>query len=172
MDDRDGGAAMYDDYRRGGNVFGSFVLGGLLGALIGLLFAPRSGRETREMIAERGQEYLDQAMDTYEDGREKLVEAYSATTGTATERAEDLKVKVDDARTALKERVDEASVAARSKVTEIGKDARAGIKTGAAAAKSGIDVATEKTKGALDFVAEKAASAGSAVEDAPAEPTA
>lgn len=158
-----GVCGMYDDYRRGSS-FGAFLLGGLLGALIGLLFAPRSGKATREMIAERGQEYLDTAMDSYDDGRDKLVEAFSVVKGTAAERAEELKGKVDEVSEALKGKVDEASVVARSKVTELGKDARAGIKTGAAAAKTGVDVATEKTKEALEFVAEKAA-------EAPAEPT-
>jgi gas vesicle protein len=159
---------MYDDYRHGSS-FGAFVLGGLLGAVLALLFAPRSGKETREMIAERGQEYLDGAMDTYEDGREKLVDAYSAATSSAAERAEDLKVKVDEVNEALKVKVDEAAVAARSKVTEFGKDARAGIKTGSAAAKTGVDVASEKAKEALEFVAEKAATAAT-VAEVPAEP--
>jgi gas vesicle protein len=151
-----GVCGMYE-YRHGGSAFGAFVLGGLVGALIGMLFAPRSGKETREMLAERGQEYLDGAKDMYDDGREKLVEAYSAAKGTAAERAEELKGKVDEVSETLKSKVDEASVAARSKVTEFGKDARAGIRTGTAAAKTGIDVASEKTKDALEFVAEKAA---------------
>jgi len=165
---------MYDDYRRGGSAFGAFLLGGMIGALIGLLFAPRSGKETREMIAERGQEYLDTAMDTYDDGREKLTEAFSVAVGTTAERAEELKGKVDEVSEALKVKVDEASVVARSKVTELGKDARAGIKTGTAAAKTGVDVASEKAKEALEFVAEKAAVAAPAAEGAEvaAEPTA
>ena len=50
---------MYDGYyRRGGSVFGAFLLGGLVGAVLGLLFAPRSGKETRDMIAEQGRRVL------------------------------------------------------------------------------------------------------------------
>lgn len=164
-----GVCGMYE-YRRGGSKFGAFVLGGLVGALIGMLFAPRSGKETREMLAERGQEYLDSAMDVYDDGRDKLVEAFSAAKGTTAGRAEELKGKVDEFNETLKAKVDEASVAAGAKAEDLGKGAAAGIKTGAAAAKTGIDVASEKTKDALEFVAEKAAAAP-VVEAAP-EPTA
>ena len=55
---------MADD--RGGNASGvilSFLLGGLVGAALATLFAPRSGRETREMLGERLRE-------TAEKGRE------------------------------------------------------------------------------------------------------
>ena len=36
----------------------SFVIGGLIGAGLGFLFAPRTGRETREKIRERGENHL------------------------------------------------------------------------------------------------------------------
>jgi gas vesicle protein len=46
----------------------AFILGGLTGAALAILYAPRSGRETREMLseklregAERGRELKDQA---------------------------------------------------------------------------------------------------------------
>jgi gas vesicle protein len=58
---------MNDD--RGSNASGvilSFLLGGLTGAALAVLFAPRSGRETRDMLgeklregAERGKEFRD-----------------------------------------------------------------------------------------------------------------
>jgi gas vesicle protein len=146
---------MYDHHRRGGNVFGAFLFGGLVGAILGLLFAPRSGRETREILVERGQEYLDEAKDTYGDGREKLVEVYSTAKGVVGEKAVEYKDRVGEVADVVKEKIDEGSHVVRSKVTELGKEARAGIKSGAEAAKSAVDVTGEKAKDALEFVAEK-----------------
>lgn len=45
----------------GGTKFSYFLVGLGIGTVIGLLFAPRAGRETREMLtekAEEGREYL------------------------------------------------------------------------------------------------------------------
>ena len=39
--------------RDGGSAFMAFILGGLTGAALALLYAPRSGRETREMLNEK-----------------------------------------------------------------------------------------------------------------------
>ena len=123
------------------------------------LFAPRPGKDTRDMLASRGLDYLDQAKGTYEDGRGRLVEVYSTARGTAADKAEELKGRVDETRDVLKERVDEASSNVRARVTEVGRDARTGVRTGASAAKHGIDVASEKAKDALGTIAEKAAPA-------------
>ena len=58
-DDRD-----YDDRDSGASsVILAFLLGGLTGAAIALLYAPRSGKETRDMLSERVRE-------TTERGRE------------------------------------------------------------------------------------------------------
>jgi gas vesicle protein len=157
---------MYDHHGRGGNVFGAFLFGGLVGAILGLLFAPRSGRETREILVDRGQEYLDEAKGTYDDGREKLVEAYSTAKDVVADKAVEYKGRVGEVADVVKEKIDEGSQVVRAKVTELGKEARAGIKSGAEAAKSAVDVTGDKAKDALEFVAEKTAESGAA----PAEP--
>ncbi len=46
-DDRDSGAST---------VILSFLLGGLAGAALAILFAPRSGKETRELLSEKWRE--------------------------------------------------------------------------------------------------------------------
>jgi gas vesicle protein len=71
---------MSDD--RGSNASGvilSFLLGGLTGAALAILFAPRSGRETRDMLgvklregAERGKEFRERVATK---GREIVDEA-------------------------------------------------------------------------------------------------
>ncbi|MDR4988038.1 MAG: YtxH domain-containing protein [Bacteroidales bacterium] len=43
-----------------GKVFFGFVLGAAVGVAAGLLFAPASGKDTREKIKEKGKEYSDE----------------------------------------------------------------------------------------------------------------
>jgi gas vesicle protein len=53
---------MDDDYDRyehdsgSASVFLAFILGGLTGAALALLYAPRSGQETRDLLAEKVRE--------------------------------------------------------------------------------------------------------------------
>ena len=44
-----------------------FIVGGLTGAVVSLLFAPQSGEETRALIKEKGIELRDKAAATAED---------------------------------------------------------------------------------------------------------
>ncbi len=41
--------------------FGTFVIGGLVGTIVGLLVAPRPGRETRAIIADRANSFIGDA---------------------------------------------------------------------------------------------------------------
>lgn len=150
---------MYEDHRHGGGgVFGAFLLGGLIGAAFGLLFAPRAGENTRKMLVERGQGYLDQGRDVYEDGRERLVEAYSSTKDNASEKTEELKAKIDEAREKLRVQVGEGVHTASEKVGDVKVSAEKAVDRGAEAAKKGLDVAADRAQSTLDMVAEKSAS--------------
>lgn len=67
---------MSDDRGSAPGIVLSFLLGGLTGAALAVLFAPRSGRETREMLgdkfregAEKGREVRDKVVGK---GREML----------------------------------------------------------------------------------------------------
>jgi gas vesicle protein len=85
------------------------IIGGGIGAVIALLFAPKSGKELREDIAdasrkgiEKGREAASQLQDRageyYETGREKASELYQTAQGKAGEFSE--KAKAAAARTA------------------------------------------------------------------------
>ena len=50
----------------------AFVIGGLIGAGLGFLFAPRTGSETREKIKERGGESLEKLRDAVETIQERV----------------------------------------------------------------------------------------------------
>ena len=71
---------MSDDRSAGASgIILSFLLGGLTGAALAILFAPRSGRETRDMLSEKLKEGADRGRDLRErasqKGREILEDA-------------------------------------------------------------------------------------------------
>jgi gas vesicle protein len=160
---------MYD--RRGGSGFGAFLIGGLLGAVLALLFAPRSGEETREMLTEKANEYWGQAGDVYNTGVEKVTEAVDGGTVVAGEKSEQLRAKIDEARERLQEQVAKSAEVAKGKVTEAAPVVKDAVDKAAEGTKTGVDFATGKAHEGLDFVAKKATgvdeAAGKGVGDAP-----
>ena len=85
---------MASDRNDAGGYLGWFFLGGLLGAAAGLLLAPKTGRETRELIsgselARRAQavateaqgragELLDKSRELFEEQTQRLLTAFEA----------------------------------------------------------------------------------------------
>jgi gas vesicle protein len=56
-----------------------FLLGGLLGTALGLLYAPRAGKRTRQLMATEVQEVMDRAMSSIRDVQETALSAIQAT---------------------------------------------------------------------------------------------
>jgi gas vesicle protein len=52
----------------------TFVLGGAVGALVGILLAPRSGKELRGSLANRAGEARERGRETYFDAQEQMRE--------------------------------------------------------------------------------------------------
>lgn len=84
---------------------GSFILGGLIGAGIALLFAPRTGKETREFLSDKALEYWENADEVYETGRDRAVELYATGKDAAVEATEQVRSKIDAARARLMKEV-------------------------------------------------------------------
>lgn len=55
------------------NGFFAFLLGGLIGAVLGLLYAPRSGEETRQMLTDEGQELANKALTAIQDAQDSAL---------------------------------------------------------------------------------------------------
>ncbi|MGE5836144.1 MAG: YtxH domain-containing protein [Acidobacteriota bacterium] len=63
---------MSDNNNSAGTVLVAFALGAIAGAAIALLYAPRSGEETRRKLAEKAREGRDRAEQLARQGREFL----------------------------------------------------------------------------------------------------
>ena len=53
-----------------GSMMVAFVVGALTGAAVALLFAPATGEETRELLAQKARDGRDKARDAVDQGRE------------------------------------------------------------------------------------------------------
>ena len=98
-----------------GAFFAGFVVGGLVGAIMALLFAPQSGEETCTLIRDKSIELRDQAGETASEVRaraEKLAVDARA-------KAEDLRqrsqVVLEEQKTCLGEAIDTGKKALRRK---------------------------------------------------------
>jgi gas vesicle protein len=156
---------MYE--RRGGSVFGAFLLGGLIGAVLALLFAPRSGQETREILSEKANDYWGGAGEMYASGKEKVASAVDTGRQTATEKSEQLRSKIDEARGRLQDQVAKSAEVARDKIADTTPAVKGAVDKAAEGTKGGVDAAASKAHETLDFVAKKAArdDSGSAFGD-------
>ena len=143
----------------GGSGFGAFLLGGLVGAVLGLLFAPRSGEETREMLAEKANEYWGQAGEMYATGVDKVTEVgRRRARHTAAEKGEQLRAKIDEARGRLQEQVAKSAEAAKGKIAEATPAVKDAVDKAADRHQERASTfAAGKAHEGLDFVAKKAA---------------
>jgi gas vesicle protein len=76
---------MSRDGAGAGGVVLAFLVGAVAGAAVALLYAPATGRETRELLGERAREGRDRAADAAAKGRDVLNRS-RATVATALER--------------------------------------------------------------------------------------
>ncbi len=60
------------------NFFIGLVVGGVIGAVVGVLFAPKSGKELRDEIGAKADEVMSKAREEYLDKLEKTTKAYDA----------------------------------------------------------------------------------------------
>jgi gas vesicle protein len=164
------------DERRASSGFGAFLLGGLFGAAFALLLAPRTGKETREMLSEKANDYWGRAGDMYATGVDKVNGAVDTGTNAAGEKGEQLRGRIDDARSRLQSQVAKSAEAAKGKVVDATPTVKDVVDKAAEGTKSGVDFAAGKAAEGLDYVAKRAAGDGSEsaeeAEEAPKAPSA
>jgi gas vesicle protein len=73
---------------RVGGYLAAFAIGALVGTAAALLYAPRSGKETREMIAKKGRDLKGRASDALEDAAD-FIQGKKAELAAAVEAGKD-----------------------------------------------------------------------------------
>jgi gas vesicle protein len=111
-----------------GDLLKGLIVGGLIGAALGILYAPKSGKETREDIAHKTEELLNKAKEEYEKAVEKSKLAYES----ATKRLQELELSA-------KEKVGEVE----SKVTEFAHQSAETVQDNKNRLKKAIDAGVE-----------------------------
>lgn len=81
-----------------------FVVGGLTGAVVALLFAPQSGEETRALIKDKSIELRDKAQMTAEEAYARAEAAAKEARIRAEELAHEAKVRAEQLAAEVKER--------------------------------------------------------------------
>jgi gas vesicle protein len=76
---------MSDNSAGAGSVMLAFLVGAVAGAAVALLYAPATGRETRELLSDKAREGRDRASEAAARGREAILRGREAVT-TAVER--------------------------------------------------------------------------------------
>lgn len=113
---------------RNNDLLKGLLVGGLIGIALGILFAPKSGKETREDLTRKADELIVKAKEEYEKALEKSKMAYDASIN----NLKDLKVSAK-----------EKAAQAGNKVSEIAHQGAEAIGTNKNRLKMAIDAGLE-----------------------------
>lgn len=102
-----------------------FIVGGLTGAVVALLFAPQSGEETRALIKDKSIELRDKAQHTAEEALARAEAAVAEARARADELAKQLRERSKEAIEDVRERGKSAVEAVRSKAKKSDEEAPA-----------------------------------------------
>ena len=102
---------------------GGFIVGALVGTVIGgvvaLLAAPKSGKQLRDDISGELDNWIDRANDYTDYAVERGVEMYDVATGVAGEVGEDIKVNLKSTADQLKKSAEELKSHAEKEVANV-----------------------------------------------------
>ena len=128
--------------RESGGGLGAFILGALVGAGLGLIFAPKSGAETQEDLKGHARRLREAAEDSLRDVQDQLEDRLGGARDGAKEHIESVKSAVDAGVQAAREARDELEkkLETTKAVYRAGVDAARGVVTVGTDAEDVIEV--------------------------------
>jgi len=108
---------MASDHDEFGAFLVGFIVGGLSGAVVSLLFAPQSGEETRALIKDKSIELRDMASQTAEEALARAEAAAAEARTRAEELAREARIRAEDLANEVRERGKSAVEAVRRPLT-------------------------------------------------------
>lgn len=109
---------MASDSDEFGSFLVGFIIGGLTGAVVSLLFAPQSGEETRALIRDKSIELRDRAADSAEEALARAEAAAAEARTRAEELAKEARMRADELAKEMRARGEEAVEAVRKPLTK------------------------------------------------------
>lgn len=119
---------------------GRFLVGAIIGAVIGVLFAPRRGEDTRDELRIRINDLYESGSKRFPEQAEKLQEAVTAGMEVATKRGDEVRQVLNDTRARVIEMVRKEAAdveTGAAEVKEAAAEAEADIEAGKAAEETG-----------------------------------
>lgn len=165
--------------------FTSFLLGGIIGAGIAILFAPQSGDKTRALVQERANALAGEAKGIADNVPGALQDVYQSAVAqgtdlinTATAKVKDVTNSADAQESAdeLRQKIEAARQRIANQVMENAEQSKAvnaqaatEVSNLADKAEDAVDAATDQAKDAVDAATEQVKDAADAAADAVAE---
>lgn len=119
----------------------SFLFGGAVGVVVGILVAPRAGEETRALVADKVDEYWGKSQDFYASGVTRVQSGMSNIQPAVAQKGDELREKIESARNLIADQVAKNAATARDAINEKIPVAAEKINTAMDVARSQIDSA-------------------------------
>jgi gas vesicle protein len=98
-------------FNRTTDILKGLVIGGLVGTVLGILFAPKGGKETRENLARKTEKFRGKAREEYEKAIDKSKSASEPTIRRIKELEASMKEKLEDAEKKASDLVERGKIA-------------------------------------------------------------
>ncbi len=108
----------------------SFIFGSLAGVVLGMLFAPKAGKELRKDIRSKTDDMIERGKESYQTQSKKVQEALETSKQAAAQKSNEIKEKIEETREKVRQGIDSATDFARHKIGIMSQEQKKAEETG------------------------------------------